>query len=411
MMTRYWALCCLFLTVYGLNAQAPVYSLGPEQVISISPPALYEPFTWGPWQFPSISRLPDGTIIDRFATGIDAAADYGKVANFLSTDKGRSWQISNDASLNHVGVLLPNGDRLEAAVLASIPVSDLELSKIKVAGQMASSGLVYKFFDSGDLPPALSKYSFYRLKAGETTWQLEETHVKNNDVPRGISEGVFSFSWLMNMKVAPDGSLLATHPGSFRQVGEARRYGGISSRWRYGVVFFRSTDHGKNWSVYSEIPYQGNRAADSLADIRDGFSEPAFEFMPDGSLVCFMRTCDGSGNGPMYMARSTDQGKTWTKPEPFAPFGVWPQLVRLENGVVVLAYGRPGVHIVYSLDGRKWSQSITLLAGNESCGYTGLLATGDRTFLITYSKWPMKNDNGENGKAIIVREVAIDNSK
>jgi hypothetical protein len=402
------AVSLFFLLANRLSAQEPVFSLGSEHVISTSPPAFYAPFTWGPWQFPSISRLPGGIIIDRFSTGMDAASDYGKVANFLSADAGSTWKISNDSSLNHVGILLPNGDRLEAAVLASTPLSRLDLSRIKVAGQMASCGLVYKFFDSHDLPPQLSKYSFYRLKAGETTWQLEETWVKDNDVPRGVSEGVFSLSWLMNIKVAPDGSLLATHPGSFREVGPARRYGGISSRWRYCVVFFRSTDHGKNWSVYSEIPYQGDLKADSLADMRDGFSEPAFEFMPDGSMICIMRTCDGSGNGPMYIARSIDQGKTWNKPEVFAPFGVWPQLVMLKNGVVVLSYGRPGVHIMYSRDGIEWSKSIALLAGSGSCGYTGLQATGDHKFLITYSKWPLKNDKGENCKAIVVREVTIE---
>jgi hypothetical protein len=403
------ALYCISLAIGGLAAQGTNHAIGTEQVISTSPASFYDPFTWGPWQFPAISPLPEAGIIVRFSTGMDAASDYGKVANYFSTDQGRTWKLSNDSTLNHVGILLPNGDRLEPAVLPSTPVSKLNLAKIKVTGQMASYGLIYKFYSSADLPPELSKYSFYRLKAGDTRWQLEETWVKNSDVPRGVSEGVFSYSWLMNIKVAPDGSLWATHPGSFRQVGKARRYGGLSSRWRYCVVFFRSTDNGKNWHVYSEIPYQGELLADSLADVRDGFSEPAFEFMADGSMICVMRTCDGSGNGPMYMARSTDKGKTWSKPKPFAPFGVWPQMLKLDNGVIVLSYGRPGVNFKYALDGteKTWSQNITLLPGNGSCGYTGLMATGKDKFLIAYSKWPTKNEQGENCKAIVVREVRL----
>lgn len=403
-----------FLIMKAQNNQSSSvnYTLGQEHLISTSPPEWYSPFTWGPWQFPSISRLPDGSIIDRFSTGFDAASDYGKVANYISKDGGESWINSKDTSLNHVGILLPNGDRLEPAVLPSIPISKLNLSAVKNSGQFGSTGLIFKFYDAYDLPPELSKYSFYRLKAGETKWKLESTNVKSNDVPRAVVEGVYSFAWLMNMKVAPDGSLFAVNYG-LRQGKTERRFGGVVSKWRNSVVFYHSIDNGKSWSVYSDIPYQGNIKADSLADVRDGFTEPDFEFMADGSMICVMRTCDAT-NGPMYIARSADKGKTWSKPEYFSPFGVWPQLLKLKNGVVVLSYGRPGVNLLFCNDGKGkvWSKNLVLspsdkTTGTGTCGYTGILATGDDKFIITHSKWPLKNDKGQDCKAIVVREITV----
>jgi hypothetical protein len=45
--------------------------------------------------------------------------------------------------------------------------------------------------------------------------------------------------------------------------------------------------------------------------------------------------------------------------------------------------------------------------GAGTCGYTGLLATGNNSFIVTYSKWPNKNEKGENCKSIVAREITI----
>ena len=37
---------------------------------------------------------------------------------------------------------------------------------------------------------------------------------------------------------------------------------------------------------------------------REGFTEPAVNFMPDCSAFCLMRTTDGLGPGPTYWPRS-----------------------------------------------------------------------------------------------------------
>lgn len=47
------------------------------------------------------------------------------------------------------------------------------------------------------------------------------------------------------------------------------------------------------------------------------------------------------------------------------------------------------------------------VAGDYSCGYTGLLATGANSFLIAYSDFKHRTPGGAFRKAIKVREVRV----
>jgi hypothetical protein len=126
---------------------------------------------------------------------------------------------------------------------------------------------------------------------------------------------------------------------------------------------------------------------------RDGFTEPAFTRLRDGSLYCVLRTTDGNGVGPMYRTRSLDGGRTWSKPAVMAKNGVMPRLLRLGNGMLLLSSGRPGVQLRISKSGLgdDWSEPVDVLPPTsdkldvDSCGYTGLVALDRDTFLIVYS--------------------------
>lgn len=192
-----------------------------------------------------------------------------------------------------------------------------------------------------------------------------------------------------------------------------------------GVVIYRSADNGHSWKIQGRIPFTPDIHIDSMAKDRIGFSEPAYEVLADGSLLCVIRSADGDGvtngvgNGPVYASHSTDMGKTWTKPEVITPAGALPRLVRLQNGVTVLSSGRPGVQLRFTKTGMNdsWTDPFEMLRYQSksmqeqyavSCGYTGLLVTGPNRFLMIYSDFRYKNEANEERKAIKIREVIVE---
>jgi hypothetical protein len=230
---------------------------------------------------------------------------------------------------------------------------------------------------------------------------------------RYASGNLFPIVWWGDMKLLTDNSIVTGIYPAFYE----NESGGVSAS---GVSFYRSTDYGQSWKILSKIPYIPDLSTDPNGNKRlaFGWTEPAFEILKDGTYLCVMRTTDGMGNSPMYISRSTDQGATWSKPVTFTPSGVLPKLLQLDNGVVVLASGRPGVQLRFSLDGKgeKWTDPFEMLpyTGSKeevSCGYPRLLATGPDSFLIIYSDFKFINENNEVRKAIKIREIKITPTK
>jgi hypothetical protein len=217
------------------------------------------------------------------------------------------------------------------------------------------------------------------------------------------------------MKLLPDNSIVAGIYPMFYE----NDSGGVDPT---GISFYRTTDDGMNWKIRGKIPYRPDLKVDPNGNKRlsSGYSEPAFEILPDGTFLCVMRTTDGYGISPMYLSQSSDHGVTWSYPEAFTPSGVFPQLLQLENGVLVLASGRPGVQIRFSIDGKgkKWTDpfemipftnDVEILTDRDriSCGYAGLLATGSDSFMVIYSDFKYLNQYNEVRKAIKVREIRV----
>ena len=145
-----------------------------------------------------------------------------------------------------------------------------------------------------------------------------------------------------------------------------------------------------------------------------GYTEPAFEILADGTYVCVLRSSDNEGVGPMYLSVSNDHGVTWSRPKVFTRTGVLPQLLQLENGVVVLSSGRPGVQVRFSFDGSgaTWTDPFEMLpyygsTEEASCGYTNLLATGPDRGLMVYADFQYVSETKEIRKAIKVREIIV----
>ena len=97
-------------------------------------------------------------------------------------------------------------------------------------------------------------------------------------------------------------------------------------------------------------------------------------------------------------------------------FGVFPALIRLDCGVMVLSYGRPGISLTFSVDGagRNWTAPFCMLAGDSrelgkhTDGYTSMLAIGPDRLLLAYSDFDHTDAEGRQRKAICVRTVTIE---
>jgi hypothetical protein len=126
-----------------------------------------------------------------------------------------------------------------------------------------------------------------------------------------------------------------------------------------------------------------------------------------------MRTGTGM---PSYISRSTDGGCTWSKPVKFDDCGVYPQTIALGCGVTLAAYGRPCLYVRATDDpkGVIWDDPIKLMHGTldtpvaASCYYTTWLALDERTALLTYADFHIKDEEGVDRKCIMVRTVRVE---
>ncbi len=362
---------------------------------------------WGRFCFPGIGRWDDGAICVSYSVSADSAASYGRAPGVaVSRDGGKTWS-AHTGKWGVRGLLLPNGDRIAVSTPKPYPVAELKLPK--PVGERISSyaKMEYTLYRLDELQPKLRTIRMMRFPNGSTEPRTEHAALWDPQALRYSLHDLFTIVWWGNLHVAPDGSVLAgIYPGLM-----AREDG--SADLKVHVFFYRSTDFGHSWKIQGRILYQPDLKLDPRGDQRDGFHEPAFVVLEDGSLLCVMRTTDGIGIGPMYACWSKDLGKTWSKPKVIAPNGVLPKLLRLDNGVLVLSSGRPGVQLRFSADGkgREWTdphELVPITSENHSadtCGYTSLLATCPDRFLIVNPHFKHDVGDGQTRKAILVREA------
>ncbi|MBZ4190888.1 glycoside hydrolase [Niabella sp. 3A5MI-3] len=394
-------------TVLNIRMKAPV-------VISVAS----KPEKWGFFQFPNIDRTAGGAIVAKWNLANDAIEAYGTdtQGTAVSTDGGMSWRSEPTEEPGNA-VLLPNGDRLAIYTPKPVPVKELQLLEPVGIGHENYRKSNLTFYRLHELPESRQGVCFKRLKKGGSKWEVEKATLDDPQAARYSLAGLVPIVWWGDIKVAKDGALVAgIYPGFLIDEN------GVTDP-RSGAFFYRSTDNGHHWSILGRIPFRLDAAGDSVSAKRMGFTEPAFEILRDGTFLCVLRTTDGAGIGPMYGSYSKDQGKTWSKPRVITPAGVLPRLLKLSNGVLVLASGRPGVQLRFSTDARgmQWSRAFEMLphdndfrkelnggSAQVSCGYTGLLPTGPDKFLIIYSDFHYQATGGAVRKAIKVREVTVD---
>jgi hypothetical protein len=158
-------------------------------------------------------------------------------------------------------------------------------------------------------------------------------------------------------------------------------YGYYADDPKYRQLVLKSADGGLNWTVDATVAVDPNLTG---APGYEGFCEGALERVADGSLLIVMRI---GSYLPMYAARSTDNGATWSTATPLSAGGrdlvsVYPSLTLLPGGPLVLLAGRPGLKLLSSPDGsgRTWTRPVEADYQNSANGV--LLRTGARRLLL-----------------------------
>jgi len=380
----------------------PTITLGDPILVAQGPADVRH---WGPWQFPCIERLADGGLHVVYHLEADAYSAYGlPKGHAVSYDNGRSWQAIPDEPATG-GLLLPNGDRLRTVTLRSRPVSDLILPE-PLGVHKGTYGSTYAIYWPEDLTADLRDgWRFQRLPVGSNDWVDEIATVRFPGEVRWAGDGMFTFPWVWRLRLGPDGALWGLNYGFYAPNHV------LADKWY--VHLLRSVDHGHTWDLHSVIAYQPNPLADPDWDKRDGFSEHNLAFLANGSLISFLRTTDGNGVGPMYVAYSLDGGLSWNRPQIFDDRGVWPAVVDLRCGTSLVAYGRPGLFVRATDDptGHAWGERVTVVEpgrlSKDTCSYSDLLALDDHTAIIAYSNFNFPGSDELLHKSILVRTIAV----
>lgn len=380
--------------------------LGKPVIVSVAD----KEYPWGFYNFPSIRYSVSGLLSVSWSMNHDNAESYGKPVtgnNAVSNDGGQTWTTVSKSPTGG-GIVLSNGDRLTITTPPAVPLKDLELpAPIATLQDGSNYNRVFRIYDYDKLPAQLQGTYQARIKKGETSWIAERGTLVHPKLARYADGNLFPVVWWGDMQELSDGLYRGTYPGF-----EINQKGEVSAS---GISFYKSTDFGKTWYKQGAIPYQPDISLDPNGNKRNafGWTEPAFIALKNNLFLSVLRTQDGFGESPMYLSTSLNKGVSWSKPKVITGAGVLPRLLELDNGIVALASGRPGVQLRFMLNDNTddWSVPFEMLPwiNNEvfSCGYTQLLKVDANSFLIVYSDFFYKTPEGTTRKAIKVRKVTV----
>ena len=176
----------------------------------------------------------------------------------------------------------------------------------------------------------------------------------------------------------------------------------------YGLQFRTSADRGKTWQEAGQLSFRNfGIELDKQGDHAiDGYGEPFLLRASNGDLLVFVRTVKFLRTGetvhrpkypPVKVARSKDEGKTWSEPIEVHPTGVMPVATLLDNGIIVAFTGRGGNRVAASRDnGLTWQCHHNLMFTGQSPNFSGHNAIvpvggGRALFIYSHNHWHPDN--------------------
>lgn len=306
--------------------------------------------------WPTMTRLRSGEIVAVFSGDRqDHICPWGKVQIVRSKDQGATWTkpqtIAND--------LIDDRD----SGLVELKNGDLALFYFT---SLAFAEPAHK--DYWEKHP---DWKLHYLKIGE-----EEAKRQFGAWVRLSSDGGKTWSERISTYAkTPHGAVLL-RDGTLFLLGSRR----IDGKKRYFAV--ESKDRGRTWKTVTELKMEGVEPHWSLG-------EPSLFEGRDGTLHGYFRY--ELGERHMIYVKSTDRGRTWSKPVTSDIDGFPPHFLRLRDGRVVCSYGRrtdgrTGIFArISSDDGKIWGKEVELLRfGNRDLGYASTVELDDGSLLTAY---------------------------
>lgn len=332
----------------------------------------------GHFWFPTLHPIAGQEFFCVVTTGADVPQGKWPAVLFLSRDGGASWKKVQDLdSFGHQSIRLGPG-RLLLLPYELWPAAPGDRRNARADGTLLTRGQGERVAAE----PALVQFLGF-------PFELADYH-----------QGEVMLLTNGNILPMKDGRLFATLYGQFAGEGE-----------NYRVFAVSSDDGGLTWHYRSTVASWADCPGASFAP-----SESNTARLADGRLLCVYRV---ESYRHYYKSYSNDDGTSWSWPQKME--GVWsvePQLRRLENGLLLLSGGRPGICLWVCADGegKQWerldlaahhnallpdpgmgySEAFCLGAHFEpyqSTAYTSMATIGPEEVLLCYDRLA----NGWNG--------------
>ena len=368
-----------------------------ERTLVFSAPVNDATKKWGVYCLPRLWRLPTGRLVVRINGEADSAdpdtRNTAPTVYAISDDEGKTWMIDPDGAEKYdMNVLQGNSPayrRLSDGRWIAIRNKENRKPIVGVSPvkefMFPNEGFYWGAFPAKFIPEECMGFDLveFDCDGNEISRQTSNLDFPDRellldtkawdggdgfkDIPVYVKSWIWYNTYISCLTELPDGTLCGLVTGQHPEV---------SDRYCGAVYIVVSSDGGKNWTK------RGTVAMDSEG-VPYGYSgdgnEVTMAFTTDGKLIVAMRmdvSVSPKGNSEFceaYVAISEDLGYTWTKPFPVAEASVTPQMVALDDNLLIFFYGRPGVHFKISEDGGKtWSEDYRVIGKN----YTEARALG-----------------------------------
>ncbi len=301
--------------------------------------------------WPTIARTADGELLVVCSGGREShVCPFGRVELIRSRDSGASWSFPRvvlDGPIDDrdAGICVTKSGAILVTTFTSLAYAEHYLDS-----------------PSKSLPPEkLTRWlaAHNRISAEQRQQELGCWMVRSTD------DGV---TWSARYS-----SLVNSPHGPIQLAGGRLLYPGVQL-WEEGraVGVCESTDDGASWNWVTNIePREG--------DDPKNYHELHGVEAADGRIIVQIRNHNSNSAGETLQCKSTDGGRTWSKPRSIGVWGLPSHLLRLHDDRLLMTYGHRrdplGNQARISDDhGETWSEPI-ILQGDATSGDLGYPST------------------------------------